>query len=124
MRTEHFDYEVLFQYSVYSTVELKSTKFVRIVSALFWLFVNMMSVQIWRAVNYCIVHIIFTCLLLNTVAVNGDNFPYTEIATESGKVRGKLNTTIFAGQPFYSYLGIPYAEKPINDLRFKVNTMF
>lgn len=82
---------------------------------------KMASVQIWSRVNCFVVHLVIMCLLLKAVDVNTDAVQYTEITTESGKIRGKLNTTLFAGQPFYSYLGIPYAEKPINGLRFKVN---
>lgn len=42
------------------------------------------------------------------------------VETHDGMVRGRLNHTLFRKIDFYSFLGIPYAEKPLNDLRFKV----
>lgn len=45
---------------------------------------------------------------------------YKTIETNDGIVRGRLNYTLFRNISYYSFLGIPYAEKPINGLRFKV----
>lgn len=42
------------------------------------------------------------------------------VHTESGAVRGKAQTTLWHNQIYYSFKGIPYAEPPIGDLRFKV----
>lgn len=70
---------------------------------------------------YCFAFIVFTCLQLEALAVHDGDVRYAEISTDNGKIRGRMNTTLFGENPFYSFLGIPYAEKPINDLRFKVN---
>lgn len=45
---------------------------------------------------------------------------YKTVETRDGLIRGRLNHTLFHKRSYYSFLGIPYAEKPINDLRFKV----
>lgn len=45
---------------------------------------------------------------------------YNTVETHDGSVRGRLSYTLFHNISYHSYLGIPYAEKPINDLRFKV----
>lgn len=37
-----------------------------------------------------------------------------------GKVKGNLERTVI-GLEFYSYLGIPFAEPPVNDLRLEVS---
>lgn len=42
------------------------------------------------------------------------------VETRDGGVRGKLKYTLYRNVSYYSFLGIPYAEKPIDDLRFKV----
>lgn len=51
---------------------------------------------------------------------DGKRSAYNTVETHDGSVRGGLNYTLFHNISYYSYLGIPYAEKPINDLRFKV----
>lgn len=48
---------------------------------------------------------------------------YKTIETHDGRVRGRLNYTLFRNISYYSFLGIPYAEKPIGDLRFKVEML-
>lgn len=45
---------------------------------------------------------------------------YKTVETHDGSVRGRLNYTLFRNISYHSFLGIPYAEKPINALRFKV----
>ena len=42
------------------------------------------------------------------------------IEIESGKVSGIIEQS-FSGQEYSSYLGIPFAEPPTGNLRFKVN---
>lgn len=49
---------------------------------------------------------------------------YKTIEMHDGIVRGRLNYTLFRNVSYYSFLGIPYAEKPINGLRFKVGFCF
>lgn len=42
------------------------------------------------------------------------------IETTSGFVRGNILKTPLEGKEFYAYRGIPYAESPTGQLRFKV----
>lgn len=67
----------------------------------------------------------FCCILLIGIlfSVNYYNFDgtvYKTIETKNGAVRGILNKTIFNDRPFFSYRGIPYAQPPTGELRFKV----
>lgn len=67
--------------------------------------------------------IVFVYLMVFAFAnccCDGKLSAYRTIETHDGRVRGRLNHTLFHNISYYSYLGIPYAEKPINDLRFKV----
>lgn len=43
------------------------------------------------------------------------------VETKNGRVRGKLNETLFDKKYYYSFRGIPYGKAPVGDLRFKVN---
>ena len=45
------------------------------------------------------------------------------IEIESGKISGIVEQS-FSGQEYFSYLGIPFAEPPTGDLRFKVRFIF
>lgn len=45
---------------------------------------------------------------------------YKSVETYDGIVRGQLKQTLIRNVSYYAFLGIPYAEKPINELRFKV----
>lgn len=42
------------------------------------------------------------------------------VSLHDGKVRGMKQQSPFFDTEFYSFYGIPYAESPIGDLRFKV----
>ena len=42
------------------------------------------------------------------------------IETKAGKVSGIVQQA-FSGHDYFSYLGIPFAESPTDDLRFKVS---
>lgn len=42
------------------------------------------------------------------------------VQTASGPIRGKSASTIFDNKLYYAFKGIPYAEPPIGNLRFKV----
>lgn len=44
----------------------------------------------------------------------------TIVETDSGPIRGKIFKTLYDQRPFYAFKGIPYAEPPVNKLRFKV----
>ena len=50
------------------------------------------------------------------------NADVIEVDIESGRIRGKRSLTLFNEKPYYSFRGIPYAQAPIKDLRFKVST--
>lgn len=67
--------------------------------------------------------LLWLCLMLFTwvnCECNSENERYKLVETHDGCVRGIRNTTLYENVGYYSFLGIPYAEKPINDLRFKV----
>lgn len=49
-----------------------------------------------------------------------DGYRYCTIDIEHGRIRGKLNRTLFDGKLFYSFRGIPFAKPPLGDFRFKV----
>lgn len=52
--------------------------------------------------------------------INGDA-DVVEVDIESGRVRGKRSLTLFREKPYYSFRGIPFAQPPVKDLRFKVS---
>lgn len=52
-----------------------------------------------------------------------ENYPDVfTVETKTGRVRGKLNETLFDKKYYYSFRGIPYGKAPIGDLRFKVRS--
>lgn len=59
--------------------------------------------------------------LLILTAVNCHNLI---VKTESGPVRGVSLTTYLKNKTYNAYRGIPYAEPPLGELRFKVNFTF
>lgn len=77
--------------------------------------------------NDNMVKILVLCSLVfafkNCACVADKIHAYKTIETHDGIVRGHLNRTIFRNISYYSFLGIPYAEKPINGLRFKVGSV-
>lgn len=44
-----------------------------------------------------------------------------EVNIESGRIRGKQNVTLYNKMAYYSFRGIPYAQPPINEHRFRVS---
>lgn len=53
-----------------------------------------------------------------------ESFPNTlTVSTDNGRVRGKLNETIFDKKLYYSFRGIPFGKAPIGELRFKVRLL-
>lgn len=42
------------------------------------------------------------------------------VESKSGPVRGKIFKTLYDQRSYYAFKGIPYAEAPVNKLRFKV----
>lgn len=43
------------------------------------------------------------------------------IETNTGRVKGSVDTTLLDKRIFYSFRAIPYAKPPVGLLRFKVN---
>ena len=43
------------------------------------------------------------------------------VHTNNGPVHGLPLNTLFENKPYIAFRGIPYAEPPLGDLRFKVN---
>lgn len=52
--------------------------------------------------------------------VNGEISEHKTVTTLNGDVRGHLKLTLYQKVSFYAFLGIPYADKPIDGLRFQV----
>lgn len=42
------------------------------------------------------------------------------VTTKNGDIRGVRKSTLLENVDYYSFKGIPYAEPPIGELRFKV----
>lgn len=58
--------------------------------------------------------------ILSTLArksVGDEDAPLVQ--TQQGLIRGVKDVSV-KGKEFYSYLGIPFAEPPVGELRFKV----
>lgn len=73
--------------------------------------------KMWRFIFAFGLALSFELSLVNYV--NGDA-DVVEVDIESGRIRGKRSLTLFREKPYYSFRGIPYAQPPIKDLRFKV----
>lgn len=63
--------------------------------------------------------ILFVLCLIIFSATGNDEF--RTVQTQYGAVRGKLLSTLYDEKPYYNFLGIPYANPPLNELRFKVS---
>lgn len=69
-----------------------------------------------------LVVLILTVSIGKSVRCEEGNVVINQIVhTDSGPVRGKLDETILQKTNYYSFKGIPYAEVPVGDLRFKVS---
>lgn len=56
------------------------------------------------------------CLIFCIKLVDGNVI----VETASGKVSGVEVKSIIKDEKYYSFMGIPYGEAPVADLRFKV----
>lgn len=61
-----------------------------------------------------IILVIFYCITITYANVI--------VETKLGKVAGKRVDSIIPNEKYYSFLGIPYAEPPVGELRFKVRS--
>lgn len=66
--------------------------------------------------------IVSLCLMLFALNCvwSSENEPYKPVETHDGIVRGVRKYTLFRNVSYHAFLGIPYAEKPIDTRRFKV----
>lgn len=46
------------------------------------------------------------------------------VTTKNGKIRGIQRVSQYSKKEYCSFLGVPYAQPPIGDLRFKVSSKF
>lgn len=74
--------------------------------------------KMWRFIFALGLALSFDLCLINRVNCDAD---IVEVDIESGRVRGKRGLTLFREKAYYSFRGIPYAQPPIKDLRFKVS---
>lgn len=49
-----------------------------------------------------------------------DESIYRTVETKNGAVRGILKKTIFHQKSYFQFMGIPFANPPVGELRFKV----
>lgn len=71
-------------------------------------------------ITFCksVVSLQLICVLVSATILISDNSPV--ISTNLGDIRGSvLNSRL--GREFFAFRGVPYAEPPIDDLRFKVH---
>lgn len=62
----------------------------------------------------------FLCVIFFQFFVITINCNSLIVKTKSGCVKGIKQRTYFLNRPYISFRGIPYAEPPIGDLRYKV----
>lgn len=76
----------------------------------------------------CSINALLFVSFLSVVVVawgNVNNYEeFCTINTESCRLRGKLNRTLYDKVPYYSFRGIPFGKPPIGSLRFKVNYFY
>lgn len=65
-----------------------------------------------------------SCIIFSLIALSASktlrNEVYCKVDTNNGWIRGLQNHTLFENQAYFSFRGIPFAEPPIKNLRFKV----
>lgn len=55
------------------------------------------------------------------IQISAEDDEIVEVDIESGRIRGKQNVTLYKEMAYYSFRGIPYAQPPINEHRFRVS---
>ena len=63
---------------------------------------------------------IFGFFLISSACALLDNGTVKIVQTQNGKVQGKKAVTVIEGIEYYAFKGIPFAQPPIGNLRFKV----
>lgn len=67
---------------------------------------------------------ISSCIIFSVVSIIAskslESDQFCTVQTKNGLIRGIQNRSLFEGQPYFSFRGIPFAEPPIDHLRFKV----
>lgn len=67
--------------------------------------------------------IILVNFVLFSVGIKAESdSSYPTVNTEDGLVRGLRLNSLLENVDYFAFRGIPYGEKPINELRFKVIT--
>ena len=46
------------------------------------------------------------------------------VRVDQGELQGKQNKSALSGKTYYTFSGIPYAEPPLGELRFKVSCFY
>lgn len=66
--------------------------------------------------------IVIMMVVVSSTAADGDggNGGVIEVNTRSGPVRGYLRRSLFGEREYFAFKGVPYAEPPVDELRFKV----
>lgn len=67
-----------------------------------------------------IIYLICICVFVPIFVQTTDELKTVE--TSTGPVRGKSQVTIFENRQYFAFKGIPYAEVPVKNLRFKVRS--
>lgn len=69
----------------------------------------------------CSFFLVFLLLICNENVAPTENEPNSIVVTTgSGKIRGYSAKTMFSQWSYYAFKGIPYAETPIGERRFKL----
>lgn len=74
----------------------------------------------YRVCGIILLSVIISLILFPTRTSNPKDIVYKNVETKNGAVRGFLDKTLIKEKPFFSFRGIPFAEPPIGELRFKV----
>lgn len=95
-------------------------------SCSWWKRARAISFKMKRSIITILLGILFVISVLSKPAdADGESSREEEesnvVETDSGRVRGRKNYTLFGSKAFYAFKGIPYARAPVKELRFKVN---